>query len=458
MQVCVVVGVVFAAAIAEAQTLTCASDVTVEATSKTATTATFANATLAPPDPAAIINATAYSGAGFALGATVVTFRAYSPPSYAESAQCSLTVTVTDTTAPVPDACPANLEVLVAAAATAGTASWTEPTFSDSVYASHELTLAQTHTVGQSFPLGATTVVYNATDGAANTALCSFTVQVTAQSAGSSSSSAAAVAGGVAGGIVAVGLIAVAAVLVVRRRRAAADGHSDEEGKVGGSPRHSRDNGAGGLLGRLRKMRRSSAAAGSMAQLVSSIDFRRILVSLGFPSTREVKVPRELRHQCIGLQQQLGAGAYGDVFRGAFMDDGNVVYIAAKLLREDARESERRALLFEPAVLAQCVHPNIVQLVGVVTRTMPNMVILEYAENGSLKSFLQRLRAPLKQELKLRMTGDVAEGLAFLAQHNIVHRDLAVSGGTGIGWPGVKGREGGGGGGRRKGGRGWRRG
>src|SRR4029453_8521280 len=54
-------------------------------------------------------------------------------------------------------------------------ASWTAPTASDNCPG---VSLGSNHNPGDTFPVGPTTVTYTATDGAGNTATCSFTVTV----------------------------------------------------------------------------------------------------------------------------------------------------------------------------------------------------------------------------------------------------------------------------------------
>lgn len=67
------------------------------------------------------------------------------------------------------------------------------------------------------------------------------------------------------------------------------------------------------------------------------------------------------------------------------------------------------------------------RLVGVVTSGAPLLIIVEFAENGSLLGFLrQRVgRNSLTEEAKLMICEDVARGMAYLASVKLVHRDLA---------------------------------
>ena len=90
------------------------------------------------------------------------------------TAQCTTSVTVRDVIPPTLTACPQNITVTGGPNCT-GTATWTPPTATDNCGA----TLTGTHTPGQVFPAGTTTVTYTATDGSGNSVTCSFTVTVT---------------------------------------------------------------------------------------------------------------------------------------------------------------------------------------------------------------------------------------------------------------------------------------
>ncbi|HYC86744.1 MAG TPA: HYR domain-containing protein [Chryseosolibacter sp.] len=112
-------------------------------------------------------------GDEFPMGVTTVTYIA--TDSAGNEAQCTFTVTVTDTTPPVFSLCPAPMTVSANDQCVA-TAVWQVPLASDNC--SSGLDLTSTHNPGDEFPLGITTVTYTATDSAGNMSECSFTVTV----------------------------------------------------------------------------------------------------------------------------------------------------------------------------------------------------------------------------------------------------------------------------------------
>ena len=74
-------------------------------------------------------------------------------------------------------------------------------------------------------------------------------------------------------------------------------------------------------------------------------------------------------------------------------------------------------------------HPNLVSLVGVVTRGDPLVLIISYCEHGSLLSLLRKKAkelAPLTVEVKVKLALEVACGMEHLASLSFVHRDLAA--------------------------------
>ena len=85
-------------------------------------------------------------------------------------------------------------------------------------------------------------------------------------------------------------------------------------------------------------------------------------------------------------------------------------------------------------------HKNVVNLLGASTINGPLWVILEYCPNGDLLRFLRSRHGLLPEWERdpqsstdvlclldlVRIAVEVAEGMSFLSQHNVIHRDLAA--------------------------------
>ncbi len=113
----------------------------------------------------------------FSLGTTTVTYTFTDGSS--NSSTCSFTVTVLDNTAPAISGCPANLTVYSNSGNPSNcsqAASWTPPTALDNC--SGSITPSNSHSPGDVFSSGTTTVTYTFTDGASNSSTCTFTVTV----------------------------------------------------------------------------------------------------------------------------------------------------------------------------------------------------------------------------------------------------------------------------------------
>jgi serine/threonine protein kinase len=103
----------------------------------------------------------------------------------------------------------------------------------------------------------------------------------------------------------------------------------------------------------------------------------------------------------------LGDGNFGEVFLGELTSNGRKV--AIKTCKDTVPDPAR--FLEEADVLKEYQHPNIVELIGVVS-TNPFMIILELAEGGELLSYLrQNTGGAIKVGQLCRMSAEAAEGM-----------------------------------------------
>ncbi|TPV32253.1 HYR domain-containing protein [Paucihalobacter ruber] len=126
--------------------------------------------------PGATLSSNFNSGDTFPLGTTNVTYNAEDVNGN-NAVETSFTVTVTDNEIPVINNTPANISVNTDAGSCDAVVTWTAPTVSDNCPGA---TLSTNFNSGDTFPLGTTTVTYNAEDVNGNNAVeTSFTVTVT---------------------------------------------------------------------------------------------------------------------------------------------------------------------------------------------------------------------------------------------------------------------------------------
>ena len=79
--------------------------------------------------------------------------------------------------------------------------------------------------------------------------------------------------------------------------------------------------------------------------------------------------------------------------------------------------------LAEAAVMTDLNHPHLVQLIGVSLDAKPVFIVTEFMEKGSLERYLQsRGRAIIQKQDQLGFARDVADGMAYLEQKDLIHR------------------------------------
>ncbi|WP_242135710.1 HYR domain-containing protein, partial [Aestuariivivens marinum] len=113
-------------------------------------------------------------GDTFPLGTTTVTYTA--TDAGGNTSSCSFDITITDDDAPVISGCPADISQGNDATSCNAVVTWTEPTASDNCGVT---SFTSTHSPGDTFSLGTTTVTYTAMDATGNTSTCSFDITVT---------------------------------------------------------------------------------------------------------------------------------------------------------------------------------------------------------------------------------------------------------------------------------------
>lgn len=124
--------------------------------------------------PGVIVTSSHNSGDFFTIGNTTVSYTA--ADAAGNTSTCSFAVNVTDNENPGISGCPAPISVSNDPGACGAVVSWTAPTETDNCPG---VTMTSNYSPGATFPIGATTVNYTATDANGNTSICSFIVTVT---------------------------------------------------------------------------------------------------------------------------------------------------------------------------------------------------------------------------------------------------------------------------------------
>lgn len=156
----------------------------------------------------------------------------------------------------------------------------------------------------------------------------------------------------------------------------------------------------------------------------------------------------EVERDKIQLIRELGQGSFGMVYEGVARDlygKGGEIKVAVKTVNEHATYRERMEFLSEASRMKAFSCNHVVRLLGVVSDGQPALLIMELMEKGDLKNFL-RMHRPVEDDIDstfagikehisrtpptikriIQMAGEIADGMAYLADKKFVHRDLAA--------------------------------
>ena len=122
----------------------------------------------------------------------------------------------------------------------------------------------------------------------------------------------------------------------------------------------------------------------------------------------------------LQLQEELGRGAFGLVYKGVYQ--GGVVAVKAMAISDD---DVRELITREVSLLKEVSHPAIVKFIGISKRAAQELLlVMEFVPGGELYDLLTDASIDVSWAMKLSWASDIASALAYLHDKSIIHRDL----------------------------------
>lgn len=135
---------------------------------------------------------------------------------------------------------------------------------------------------------------------------------------------------------------------------------------------------------------------------------------------------QELREATNWFKNKLGQGAFGTVYCGVLILDGEQVEVALKQL-EQVEEKGEKEFVNEVQVIGMTHHRNLVRLLGFCNEQKHRLLVYEMMRNGALSNFLFGEGDKPSWEHRNKIVLEIARGLLYLHEEcdpQIIHCDI----------------------------------
>lgn len=140
----------------------------------------------------------------------------------------------------------------------------------------------------------------------------------------------------------------------------------------------------------------------------------------------------------FSMQNKIGAGSYGVVYRGKLSDGREVAIKRGEIASKETKFQEKEnAFDSELSFLSRLHHKHLVRLVGFCEEKEEKLLVYEYMKNGALhdhlhvKNNVKRTSSVLNSwKMRIKIALDAARGIEYLHNYavpTIIHRDIKSS-------------------------------
>ncbi|XP_016895458.1 receptor tyrosine-protein kinase erbB-4 isoform X1 [Cynoglossus semilaevis] len=142
------------------------------------------------------------------------------------------------------------------------------------------------------------------------------------------------------------------------------------------------------------------------------------------PNQAQLRILKETELKKVKI---LGSGAFGTVYKGIWVPEGETVKIpvAIKILSEATGPKANVEFMDEALIMASMEHPHLVRLLGVcLTPTI--QLVTQLMPHGCLLDYVHEHKDNIGSQLLLNWCVQIAKGMMYLEERRLVHRDLAA--------------------------------
>lgn len=139
---------------------------------------------------------------------------------------------------------------------------------------------------------------------------------------------------------------------------------------------------------------------------------------------------RSIKETELRKGKVLGSGFGGTVYQGFWYPEGQehkkAIPVAIKVLHDNGQSNMTKEFLDEAFIMASVNHPNLVRLLAVCTTPNHQMLVTQLMPLGCLLEHVKKCKNEIGSKSLLEWCKQIANGMAYLEENRMVHRDLAL--------------------------------